>query len=180
MFVGSDMVLGADDPMSELFSGTDYSIMGTDYEIMGQAQGADNASARQLALARAAGGVVVQGKAVRREYTQILPFSFENIAAGATQVITIQPQRPFRPEYFRCSSTFTAPFFVINQYTVGQDNQFVASGDVPCDVFSEVSLYNAIKGYTANLGTLIIMGVRNIDSQTRSFRAAFFGTSLSQ
>lgn len=163
--------VGQDDPMSELFSG-DYEIVG-EHEIYG-------ANAQALAKARAAGGVLVADRPIRREYTQVLPATSEAIAAGASRVITLTPQRPFRPEFFRASSTHTAPFFVISGYTVGQDNQFVGPGDIPCDIFSEVALYSGIKGYTANLGTIITLTVRNIDAAQRDFRAAFLGTSLAQ
>jgi hypothetical protein len=157
----------------------DYAIYGA-YEIMGDV----NASPAQKALAAQAmqtlanGGQVVGQQTPRRTYSQTLPCTSLAITTGSTRDISLQPQRPFRPEKFRASSTHTAPFFVITAYSIGQDNQFVSPGSIPCDLFSEVALYSQIEAYTANLGSLITLTVQNIDADTRDFRAAFFGTSL--
>jgi hypothetical protein len=148
------------------------------YEILGSPAASADAklSAAQTILART--GKVVGTVQPRREYSQVLPCTSLAITTGATREIQLNPQRPFRPEKFRASSTHTAPFFVITAYAIGQDNQFVGPGSIPCDLFSEVSLYSEIEAYTANLGSLITMTVQNIDASTRDFRAAFFGTSL--
>lgn len=155
----------------------DYEILGA-YEILGSPGASVEAklSAAQTIMART--GKVVGTVQPRREYSQVLPCTSLAIAAGAVREIQLNPQRPFRPEKFRASSTHTAPFFVITAYSIGQDNQFVGPGSIPCDLFSEVSLYSEIEAYTANLGSLITMTVQNIDGNQRDFRAAFFGTSL--
>ena len=192
-FGGDDLVIG-EDPMAELFSG-DYDIMGEDdfadeygeefsgdYDIMGATSGGRRARmrarAKRLALARAAGGKLVSSKEPSREYRQVLPATRENIASLAIETISLNPQRPFRPEAFRASSTHTSPYFVITAYSIGQDNQFVGPGSIPVDLFSEVAFDSKVIGYTANLGSLITLVVQNIDSQARDFRAAFFGTAL--
>ena len=159
------------------FSGDpDYEIMGA-YEILG------DVSATPAMKAAAQGILARSGKVVgtvqpRREYSQVLPCTSLAITTLATREIQLNPQRPFRPEKFRASSTHTAPFFVITAYSIGQDNQFVGPGSIPVDLFSEVALYSQIEAYTANLGSLITLTVQNIDTNTRDFRAAFFGTSL--
>jgi hypothetical protein len=166
----------------------DYSIMGAlfgAYEIMGDPQaspGAKMAAAGYAQMVLAGGGQVVGQKTPNRTYSQTLPCTSLAVAANAaeTRDINLQPQRPFRPEKFRASSTHTAPFFVITAYSIGQDNQFVAPGSIPCDLFSEVALYSQIEAYTANLGNLITMSVQNIDVDIHDFRSAFFGTSLGQ
>lgn len=158
----------------------DYSIMGA-YEIMGavmQDPGASPQLRGAAASVLASGGQIVGQKTPRSTYSQTLPCTSLAVASNDTRDINLQPQRPFRPEKFRASSTHTAPFFVISAYSIGQDNQFVAPGSIPCDLFSEVALYSQIEAYTANLGNLITMTVQNIDADTRDFRAAFFGTSL--
>jgi hypothetical protein len=161
------------------FSGDpDYAIYGA-YEIMGNPA----ASPAQKALASAVlakSAKVVTQQRPSREGAQTLPCTSLTILTTATRDISLQPQRPFRPEKFRASSTHTAPFFVITAYSIGQDNQFVGPGSIPCDLFSEVALYSQISAYTANLGNLITLTVQNIDTSTRDFRAAFFGTSLMQ
>ena len=154
----------------------DYEILGA-YEILGDPS-ASPAMKAGAAAALASRGKVVTQSSPRREYAQVLPCTSLTILAGATREIQLNPQRPFRPEKFRASSTWTAPFFVITAYSIGQDNQFVGPGSIPCDLFSEVALYSQIEAYTANLGSLITMTVQNIDANTRDFRAAFFGTSL--
>lgn len=154
----------------------DYEILGA-YEILGDPTASPASKAAAGALLAAKGQVVGQQQP-RRAYSQVLPCTSLTITAGATRDIQLNPQRPFRPEKFRASSTHTAPFFVITAYSIGQDNQFVGPGSIPCDLFSEVALYSQIEAYTANLGSLINMTVQNIDGNTRDFRAAFFGTSL--
>jgi hypothetical protein len=177
-FGSSPVVWG--NPGLQVFAGDpDYEIMGA-YEIMGSptASPAAKAAAGALIQAKAMGGKAVGQYQPRREYSQTLPCTSLAIAAGATRDIQLNPQRPFRPEKFRASSTHTAPFFVITAYSIGQDNQFVGPGSIPCDLFSEVALYSQIEAYTANLGNLITLTVQNIDVNIRDFRAAFFGTSL--
>jgi len=173
-------ILGADDDdaaaMSELFEGDDFGA-----RRRARRTGRSRASlARGLRAARQTGGVLVTSKSPRREYTQALPVESLNIGIGVTATITLNPQRPFRAEEFRVSSTHTAPFFVINSYSIGQDNQFVGPGAIPCDLFSEVARGNIIRGYTANLGNLVTIVVQNISAAQRDFRGAFFGTSLGQ
>lgn len=159
--------------------GGDYEIMGA-YEILGSpaASPAMKSAAAALIQARAVGGKAVLQTTPRREYAQTLPCTSLEIEAGDSRDIELKPQRPFRPEKFRASSTHTAPFFVISAYSIGQDNQFVGPGTIPVDLFSEVALYSQIEAYTANLGNLITLTVQNIDTETHDFRAAFFGTSL--
>jgi hypothetical protein len=156
--------------------GADYEIMGA-YEIMGDASASPMAKAAAMSVIANKGKVVGQ-LAPRREYSQTLPCTSLDFDAGEIREISLQPQRPFRPEKFRASSTHTAPFFVITAYSIGQDNQFVGPGSIPVDLFSEVALYSQIEAYTANLGNLISLTVQNINGLERDFRAAFFGTSL--
>src|SRR5579872_3593305 len=110
----------------------DYSIMGA-YEIMGDPNASPNAKALAMQTLMN-GGQVVGQKTPRLTYSQTLPCTSLAIAANATENrdINLQPQRPFRPEKFRASSTHTAPFFVITAYSIGKDNQFVAPGSIPC------------------------------------------------
>lgn len=156
----------------------DYAIYGA-YEIMGNPAASPAQRALAAAVLTKQAKVVTQQRPTR-EGAQTLPCTSLTILTTATRDISLQPQRPFRPEKFRASSTHTAPFFVITAYSIGQDNQFVGPGSIPCDLFSEVALYSQISAYTANLGNLITLTVQNIDTNTRDFRAAFFGTSLMQ
>lgn len=178
-FGSSPVVWGQQYP--QVFAGDpDYEIMGA-YEILGSpaASPAAKSAASALIAAKQMGGKVVGQVQPRREYSQTLPCTSLAVAASGTRDISLNPQRPFRPEKFRASSTHTAPFFVITAYVIGQDNQFVGPGSIPCDLFSEVALYSQIEAYTANLGNLITLTVQNLDTvNARDFRAAFFGTAL--
>jgi hypothetical protein len=180
LYFGNDQAdFGAPSPVvwGSAFQGDpDYEILGA-YEILGDttASPAMKSAAASLLVAK---GKVVTTTSPRREYSQVLPCTSLAITTLATREIQLNPQRPFRPEKFRASSTHTAPFFVITAYSIGQDNQFVGPGSIPVDLFSEVALYSQIEAYTANLGSLITLTVQNIDGNTRDFRAAFFGTSL--
>ena len=157
--------------------GADYEIMGA-YEIMGDPTASPAAKSLAMSTLAARSGKVVGMQQPRREYAQTLPCTSLDFAVAESREISLQPQRPFRPEKFRASSTHTAPFFTITAYSIGQDNQFVGPGSIPVDLFSEVSLYSQIEAYTANLGNLISLTVQNISAAERDFRAAFFGTSL--
>jgi len=160
--------------------GGDYEILGA-YEILGNPaapMAAKQNALHQIQQARAAGASYVQTQRPRREYKQVLPATSLAIGAGAVRDISLNPQRPFRIKNFRASSTHTAPFFVVLAFSIGQDNQFVAPGSIPLDLFSEVALYSIVEGQTANLGNLVTLQVQNIDTQARDFRAAFYGTSL--
>lgn len=156
----------------------DYEILGA-YEIMGNPAASPAQRALAASVLSRSAKVVTQTRP-NREGFQTLPCTSLTVLTTATRDISLQPQRPFRPEKFRASSTHTAPFFTITAYSIGQDNQFVGPGSIPCDLFSEVALYSEISAYTANLGNLITMTVQNIDAATRDFRSAFFGTSLMQ
>lgn len=174
-FGGDESAFGAPSPV--VWGGDpDYEILGA-YEILGSDVASPSQKANAAALL-ASRGKVVTTSSPRREYAQVLPCTSLAVTAGAQREISLNPQRPFRPEKFRASSTHTAPFFVITAYSIGQDNQFVGPGSIPVDLFSEVALYSQIEAYTANLGSLITLTVQNIDGNTRDFRAAFFGTSL--
>lgn len=158
--VGGYEITGANGDVEELFQG--------DYEIVG---------ARQRRAPNQPG--VRNEPKPRNEYHQILPFSSLAFAAAETRTLEIRPQRPFRPEFVGLSSTHTGAFFVISTYTIGQDNMFVAQGDLIGDLLTEASFnLNRIVGYTANLGTVVILVVRNIGSSAHDFYGAFTGTSL--
>lgn len=199
MFVGNDGVVigedyqirGDEQGMQQLFNGVSgmsnggYETVLGALEILGNPGASYNAkqsamnSLRVAALAREAGGAVVTEREPKWLYNQILPCtSPSTVAAGAQADLELKPQRTFRPDFFRCSSFHTTPFFVLTAYAIGQENQFVASGSVPVDLFSEVSLNTGMRGQTANLGNLITLTVQNIYTDAKTFRGAFFGKTL--
>lgn len=189
-FVGDDGELyqiGDDDSsaLQEIFG--DFTAMGDDdyeevlgaLEIMGAAKGKGSNALRAAALAKAAGGATVRTTKPKWLYNQILPCtSSATVAAAASTDLELKPQRPFRPDFYRASSYHTAPFFTISQYSIGQENQFVASGNIPVDLFSEVSVNTGTQGQTANLGNTIVLTFNNISDASKYVRSAFFGKTL--
>ncbi len=186
--IGDDYEIGADDAeaLQELFG--DFTAMGDDnyeevlgaLEIMGAAK-AQNSAANRLraqALAKAAGGATVRTTKPKWLYNQILPCTSLSVGAGLPVDVELKPQRPFRPDFYRASSYHSAPYFTVSQYAIGQENQFVAAGNIPLDLFSEVSVNSGTQGQTANLGNTITLTFNNISDATRSLRSAFFGKTL--
>jgi hypothetical protein len=189
--IGQDYQIGNDDSAMQVFSGVDR-MSGGDYEtVLGAIEilGSPHASQRQksaamqrlqvAALAREAGGAVVTEREPKWLYNQILPCSSSaTVLASASLDLELKPQRTFRPDFFRASSFHTAPFFTLSAYAIGQENQFVASGNVPIDLFSEVSLNTGMRGQTSNLGNTLTLTVNNISADSHFFRGAFFGKTL--
>lgn len=155
--------------------GGDDAIVGDDYgrrSIVGQDRyfvGADDPSglAQQAALARAAGGFVVQDKTVApAPFYQLLPFS-RDFEAGEAFVLQLYPQRTFRVDNLLVTSP-EGPFFELTSWSVGQDNMFVAQGSVNCAAFSEGAAQRGLelRGFTANQGAQITLGLQNMDTET--------------
>ena len=115
------------------------------------------------ALARAAGGVLVRQKRPQNARIQVLPIGPQTFTASQTADVEMRPQRTMRIERVTFSS-LSSPFFNINSLNVGQDPQFVASGSVPAEIFSQVGVGVRLKGSTANLGTTVVIGATNTDA----------------
>lgn len=165
-FEGDYEVVGADeDALAEYFEG--------DYEVVG-------ATGRRRRVGVKGQPRVRRSRVPRNEYHQILPCTALTFSIGETRTIKLTPQRTFRPEIFGVSSAHTGPFFTLSFYSIGQDNQFVGEGVVPCDLFTEVAVHTSrIVGYTANLGNTITLTVTNISGVAgKNFYGAFLGTSL--
>jgi hypothetical protein len=148
---GDDAIVGGDSPMM---------IVGDDGMPAQQLSLAD-----QAALARQAGGFVVQPKQVApAPFIQLLPFSVD-VPAGSTVTVNARPQRTFRVDNLIVTSP-EGPYFEISQWNVGQDNMFVAQGSVNCAGFSEGAAQKglAFRGFTANQGAEITMTFENMDT----------------
>jgi anti-sigma factor RsiW len=131
--------------------------------------------ARELALARAAGGVVAQQRALQEFGKEPLPVTPTNVAALATANIVLQPQRVIRIDEFRVDSVIT-PFFDINFITIGVDNVFCAPGAIPADIFSSLARGSNMRTFTANPGSFVTVNVTSRDAaNVRRFGGAFFG-----
>lgn len=180
--LGADEILGGyvgDDGLG-LFSGDE--LMGADAHRPHHRghHPAAKSLAHRVAMARAAGGAFVQSNNNKRgAYEQVLPFPATTVLTLASADIVLTPQRTFRTERMVVSSAI-AQYFVITNIVIGQDPQFVATGQVPATMFSEVGVGVRLKGSTANLGNTIVVSVTSIDTTAASqvFRGGIIGTCV--
>ena len=110
-------------------------------------------------------------------FQQPLPITATSVAAGATAVISMQPQRTIRVERIVVPRSLTDDF-VINSVNVGQEPQFVADGSLPEHIFAPDEVGICLKGDTANVGNLITVSVTNTSAGALTFRGAILGTVL--
>lgn len=94
-----------------------------------------------------------------------------NVGAGASAVISVQPQLPFKLE--RLVTAVTG--FSINNIAVGTVSQFVAAGAVPSEVFAADAVGVSLRGDTAVPGVLIQTTVTNNTAGALDFSGAFIG-----
>lgn len=128
----------------------------------------------------------LMGKAMQHlqpsEQTQVLPFPRAEgggtaVLAGAIATVFARPQRPFQTQRFVWSSA-VAPFFLVTQLTVGQENMFVQSGVVPAEVFSQTGVGVSLKGYIAYPGIDVTLQVENTDTADHPILASIIGAAL--
>lgn len=182
--MGADEILGLDEILGDDLFGAE--LLGLDAfagdEFFGGRRPPAKSSmsrGQKIALARAAGGSAVGKRQGQGSYEQVLPFPATTVLSLAQTDIELRPQRLFRVERLTVGSSI-ARYFVITNISVGQDPQFVATGQVPAEVFSEVGVGVRLKGATANLGNTVVVSVLNIDTTAPSqvFRAAIIGTCV--
>lgn len=94
-----------------------------------------------------------------------------NVGAGATAVITVNPQLPFK--LIRLSTA--AAGFLIENIQIGTVSQFVAAGAVPSEIFAPDATGVELKGDTAVPGVAIQITVTNNTAGALDFTGAFLG-----
>lgn len=94
-----------------------------------------------------------------------------NVGIGATAVITVNPQLPFK--LIRLSTPVVD--FDIENIQIGTVSQFVAAGAVPSEVFAPDATGVELKGDTAVPGVAIQITVTNLGAAAQDFRGAFLG-----
>lgn len=99
--------------------------------------------------------------------------SLGNVAAGATVVITVQPQSIFKP-YKLILDSVIQPFFLISSFSVGTVPLFDAPGAMAGTLFTADALPN-LKKITANPGIAITLSVTNRDGAAHPFYSAVYG-----
>jgi len=134
--------------------------------------------ARPQAYARADGGPRV----VQRKHTDLreFPVGFiaTAVAAGQPASVEVKPQVLFRGERLAVANSI-APFFIINDIKVGKDSQLAASGNLPAEAFSNLSVGVRMELDTAEPGIVITLTITNTDTTgPHDFRAVLYGTVL--
>jgi hypothetical protein len=132
--------------------------------------------ARMAAAKRPVAGsnVEVVPQTNRRHRLMICGFGQTVVALGAQAVITVQPQRLFKPKLLSIPSSI-AVFFRIDTVFVGQDSQLAAAGGIPCECFSEVAVNAPIDWDTANVGNTMTITVTNIEPAGGAVSRTFMG-----
>lgn len=109
------------------------------------------------------------------QFEQPLPIPETLLIAAQTLDINAFPQRGFKPHRLVVPSTL-GPLFKINDIKVGQETQYVASGVIYGECFSEVAVAVYLKGTPARLGNNIVLTVTNRDAaNSQTFSAMLMG-----
>lgn len=115
------------------------------------------------------------GQRQTKEFEQPLPIPETLLTAAQTVDINAFPQRGFKPHRLVVPSTL-GPLFKINDIKVGQETQYVASGVIYGECFSEVAVAVYLKGTPARLGNNIVLTVTNRDAaNSQTFSAMLMG-----
>lgn len=178
---GEDYLIG-DDELDPLFGDDDVEFGASRRRRSRRRRGRKAttrmARLRRAAVARAAGGFSARRKpVVTQGYKLTLPFS-QAFGIGATGTITLTPQRSFRLKQLVVGDSNSA-LFQLNSLNVGQDNQFIASGALNMEVFSNLSAQKVeLSGSTANLGTTIVLNVTNLDAAAQTLSGMLMGPTI--
>lgn len=121
------------------------------------------------------GGRKHRGHPKMRQFLQPMPIPETVLTAAQTVDIPAYPQRGFKPHRLVVPSTIS-PLFKINDIKVGQETQYVSSGTIYAECFSEVAVAVTLKGTRASLGNNIILNVTNRDAaNSQTFSAMLLG-----
>lgn len=108
---------------------------------------------------------------------QVLPLDETTVVASGTANVEANPQRGFAPLKFFVPSTVGVNF-KITDIKVGQETQFVSTGVVYAELFSEVSVGMNLKGTPARLGNQVVVSVVNRDAaNSQVFTGTFTGNT---
>lgn len=102
-------------------------------------------------------------------------FTHEQVPAGQTVEIEVKPQVLFRGERLAVAPS-NARSFNITDIKVGKDSQLAATGEMPAEAFSALSVGVRMELDTAQPGIVIVLIVRNKDTTPQDFDAVLYGT----
>jgi len=122
-----------------------------------------------IRAAKAPGIQRVQNRQLRR---YPLGLGATSIGAGATAIISANPQLPFRVNRLITPSLG----LLIDNLQVGTVSQFVAAGSVPTEVFAPNAFDVELKGDTAVPGVLVQITISNPTAGALVFSGAIIGT----
>lgn len=153
--IGADEIVGnEDDLVQEIVAG--YPIVGAGKPLPSRMQ-------------------VVQRQPDRRRIL-MCPFGPTVLTAGSSSNIQAQPQDLFRPDRLVVPSDL-AFFFAFTEFKVGQKSALTVAGEIPCAAFTEPAWGIKILADTAQVGNIITITVKNIDTVTRTFRSVLIGNA---
>jgi hypothetical protein len=104
-------------------------------------------------------------------------FALENIPPNQEEDIEVKPQVYFRGERLALPPTI-ARFFDILDIKVGKDSQLAATGAMPGESFSALSVGVRMELDTAKPGIVITLRVKNVDTVAHDFKAVMYGAVL--
>ena len=140
-----------------------------------------HALAAAAAQKQANAGVIVRTQAPTRARRQLLNLvSTGTIGAGAAATITARPQTiAFKPDRVIVPSSI-GPDFTIQDIKVGNQSQFVQSGEMSAECFGPLVTESLLDFDTVQTSQDFVMQCQNISGAARTFRATVFGKSVSQ
>lgn len=163
----------SDDDISE-FSG-DFPM-----EMIGGANiysGEGMQDAEAAAAARAAGGValITNPPALFRRQALPIPRTPVN-ALTQSGAINSNPQRFIRIDGLRIPDSI-APSFTVDLISINQEQQYVAPGTVPAELFGATSIGSYLRGATASRGSIVSIQVTNLAAAPAAltFAGGYFG-----
>lgn len=162
--------------MSYLLSGDDFGADEMGAELLSGYVGEDMGGYVGDALDGYVGGRRQrEARAQMQQFLQPMPIPETVLTAAQTVDIPAYPQRGFKPHRLVVPSTIS-PLFKINDIKVGQETQYVSSGTIYAECFSEVAVAVTLKGTRASLGNNIILNVTNRDAaNSQTFSAMLLG-----
>lgn len=97
------------------------------------------------------------------------------VLAGSLAEIEVKPQVRFQGHRLAVGQS-CARYFNIVDIKVGKDSQLAATGEMPAEAFSSVSVGTQMELDPAPPGIVITLIVRNVDANAQDFGAVLYGT----
>jgi len=101
-------------------------------------------------------------------------FVYSQVPAGATQEIEVKPQVRFQGHRLAVAQSI-ARYFNIVDIKVGKDSQLAATGEMPGEAFSSLSVGTQMELDPAPPGIVITLLVHNVDTAAQDFGAVLYG-----